>query len=118
MTVQLTPHGQRLLEAALSRGVGRSPKEVIERALEAATGTTATLSEEERERRWQAVARMEAFREEYHHPRTRRAHPGPDLRGSQIFTGHARVLAHEAAPEAPAQEGWHPIRHPGRAHIA
>ena len=66
MTVQLTPHGQHLLEAALSRGVGRSPEEVIERALEAATGTAAALSEEERERRRQAVAGMVAFREEYH----------------------------------------------------
>ena len=66
MTVQLTPHGQQLLEAALSRGVGRSPEEVVERALEAATGAAATLSEGERERRRQAVASMVAFREEYH----------------------------------------------------
>jgi hypothetical protein len=66
MTVQLTPHGQQLLEAALARGVGCSPEEVVERALEAATGEVATLSEEERERRRQAVASMAAFREEYH----------------------------------------------------
>jgi hypothetical protein len=66
MTIQLTPHGQQLLEAALARGVGRSPEEVVERALEAATGAAATLSEEERERRRQAVASMLAFREEYH----------------------------------------------------
>jgi len=66
MTVQLSPHGQQLLEAALARGVGRSPEEAVERALEAATGATATLSEEERERRRQAVASMLAFREEYH----------------------------------------------------
>ena len=66
MTVNLSPHGQELLEAALARGVGRSPEEVIERALEAATGSAATLSEEERERRRQAVAGMLAFREEYH----------------------------------------------------
>ena len=66
MTVHLSPHGQQLLEAALARGVGRSPEEVVERALEAATGATATLSEEERERRRQAVASMVAFREEYH----------------------------------------------------
>jgi hypothetical protein len=65
-TVHLSPHGQQLLEAALARGVGRSPEEVIERALETATGTGATLSEEERERRRQAVASMLAFREEYH----------------------------------------------------
>jgi hypothetical protein len=66
MTVHLSPHGRQLLEAALARGVGRSPEEVVERALEAATGTAATLSEEEREQRRQAVASMVAFREEYH----------------------------------------------------
>jgi len=66
MTVHLSPHGQQLLEAALARGVGRSPEEVVERALEAASGVVATLSEEERERRRQAVASMVAFREEYH----------------------------------------------------
>jgi len=64
--VNLTPHGQQLLESALARGAGRSPEEVIERALEAATGDVTTLSEEERNRRRQAVARMLAFQEEYH----------------------------------------------------
>ncbi len=66
MTVQLTPHGQQLLEAALAQGVGRSPEEVVERALEVATGATATPSDEERERRRQAVVGMLAFREDYH----------------------------------------------------
>jgi DNA-binding MarR family transcriptional regulator len=66
MTVNLTPHGQELLQAALARGVGRSPEEVIERALEAATASATALSEEERERRRQAVAGMLAFRDEYH----------------------------------------------------
>ena len=66
MTVNLTPHGQELLEAALARGVGRSLEEIAERALEATTGTANTPSEEERERRRQAVAAMLAFREEYH----------------------------------------------------
>jgi hypothetical protein len=66
MTVNLTPHGQELVQAALAQGVGRSPEEVIERALEAATGSATTLSKEERERRRQAVAGMLAFREEYH----------------------------------------------------
>jgi hypothetical protein len=47
MTVNLTPQGQELVEAALARG--------------AANG----LSAEERERRRQAVAAMLAFREEY-----------------------------------------------------
>ncbi len=46
--------------------MGRSPEEVIERALEAATVTTAPLSEDEHERRRQAVASMLAFREEFH----------------------------------------------------
>ena len=64
MTVNLSPHGQELLEAALARGVGRSPEEVIERALETATGPAATLSDE-RDRRRQAVASMLAFREEF-----------------------------------------------------
>ena len=66
MTVQLSLHGQELLEAALARGVGRSPEEVVERALEAASGIQSTLSNEELERRSQAVASMVAFREEYH----------------------------------------------------
>jgi hypothetical protein len=66
MTVHLSPHGQELLEAALARGVGRSPEEVVEWALEAASGVADALSDEERERRRQAVASMLAFREEYH----------------------------------------------------
>ena len=66
MTLHLSPHGQELLEAALARGVGRSPEEVVERALEAASGMASTISNEELERRRQAVAKMIAFREEYH----------------------------------------------------
>jgi hypothetical protein len=66
MTVNLTPHGQELLEAALARGVGRSPEEIVERALEATTATTSTPAEDERERRRHAVAAMLAFREEFH----------------------------------------------------
>jgi hypothetical protein len=66
MTVHLSPHGQELLEAALARGVGRSPEEVVERALEAASGMASTLSNEGLELRRQAVASMIAFREEYH----------------------------------------------------
>jgi hypothetical protein len=66
MTVDLTPHGQELLEAALACGLGRSPEEVVERALEAAAGAAATKSDAEREQRRQAVASMLAFREEYH----------------------------------------------------
>lgn len=66
MTVQLSAHGQQLLEAALARGLGRSPEEVIERALEAAGSVTATVSDEERARRRQAVAGVLAFREKHH----------------------------------------------------
>jgi len=66
MTVHLSPHGQELLEAALARGVGGSPDEVVERALEAVSGLASALSKEELERRRQAVASMMAFREEYH----------------------------------------------------
>jgi hypothetical protein len=35
MQVTLSHHGRALLEAALASGVGRSPEEVVERALEA-----------------------------------------------------------------------------------
>jgi len=55
-----------VLEAALARGMGRSPEEVVERTLEAATSRAAMISDEEREQRRQAVADMLAFRDEYH----------------------------------------------------
>lgn len=66
MTVHLSPHGQELLEAALARGAGRSPEEVVERALEVAGGLATAPSDEELERRRQAVAGMISFREEFH----------------------------------------------------
>jgi len=66
MTVHLSAHGQQLLEAALARGMGCSPEEVVERALEAATSRAAMISDEEREQRRQAVADMLAFRDKYH----------------------------------------------------
>ena len=66
MTVHLSPHGQEPLEAALARGVGRSPEEVVERALAAASGVASMLFTEEREQRRRAVASMLAFWEEYH----------------------------------------------------
>ncbi|MGA2143546.1 MAG: hypothetical protein ABSH49_01040 [Bryobacteraceae bacterium] len=65
MTVNLSPHGQQLLEAALARGVGSSPEEVVERALEATASSLVPLSDSERERRRQAVVGMLAFRGEY-----------------------------------------------------
>ncbi len=66
MVVNLTAHGQELLEAALARGLGRSPEEVVERALETAADTARIPSNEDWERRRQAVAGMLAFRDEYH----------------------------------------------------
>jgi hypothetical protein len=66
MTINLSPHGQELLQAALALGVGTSPEEVVERALEATTVAATPLSGEDREKRRQAVADMLAFREEFH----------------------------------------------------
>jgi hypothetical protein len=83
MTVHLSPHGQELLEAALARGVGRSPEEVVEQALEAATGAVAMLSDEELERRRQAVAGILEFRQTHH------LTLGPGLRiRDLIYEGH------------------------------
>jgi hypothetical protein len=39
MQVTLSPHGRELVEAALARGAGRSPEEVVERALETFAGS-------------------------------------------------------------------------------
>ncbi|MEO8662484.1 MAG: hypothetical protein ABI693_28745 [Bryobacteraceae bacterium] len=55
-----------MLQAALARGIGSSPEEVIERALEAAAASTSTDSGDEQERRRHAVAGMLAFPEEFH----------------------------------------------------
>jgi len=65
MTVTLTPHGEELLRAALDRGFGSSPTEIIEHALEAVTRSADELSLEERERRRQAVENLLAFGENY-----------------------------------------------------
>lgn len=66
MQVTLSPHGEELVEAALARGVGRSPEEVVERALETIAGEDPVLSEEEKERRRQAVDAMRAFGDKHH----------------------------------------------------
>jgi hypothetical protein len=66
MTVNLSQHGQEMLETALARGLGRTPEEIVEHALETVTGQEIALSDQERERRRQAVAGMLAFSEEYH----------------------------------------------------
>lgn len=34
MQVNLSPHGAEIVEAAMARGLGRSPEEVVQRALE------------------------------------------------------------------------------------
>jgi N-acyl-L-homoserine lactone synthetase len=66
VTVRLSTHGQQLLEAALARGLGNSPEEVIERALEAASSATTNVSDPERAGRREAVAGVLAFREKHH----------------------------------------------------
>jgi len=66
MQVSLTPHGEELLRQQLARGLGRSPEEVVERALETVAQQDVILTEDEKERRREAVARMLAFRESHH----------------------------------------------------
>src|SRR5882672_9112993 len=66
MQVTLTPHGEALLQAALARGLGRSPEEIVERALETVIRNEPALSEEEIERRRQAVDAMRAFGKKHH----------------------------------------------------
>jgi hypothetical protein len=66
MQVTLTPHGEELLEAALARGLGRSPEEVVERALENIAREEPVLTEEEKQRRRESVDAMLAFSEKYH----------------------------------------------------
>ena len=66
MQVTLTPHGKELVEAALAHGLGRSAEEVVERALENIAREELVLTEEEKERRRQAVDAMLAFGQKYH----------------------------------------------------
>ena len=67
MTVQLTPHVQELLEIAIAQGLGKSPEEVIELALEGMVpNPRRELTEEEKERAKRAVEGLRAFREKYH----------------------------------------------------
>ena len=66
MQVTLTPHAEELLKAELARQAGSSPEEIVERALESITRVEPVLSEEEKERRRQAVAAMLAFSQEHH----------------------------------------------------
>ena len=66
MTVTLTAHGEQLLEAARARGLGHSPEEIVERALEAVVKPESPPSEEEKERRRQAIAAMLEFKKKHH----------------------------------------------------
>src|SRR5437868_4763870 len=66
MHVTLTPRGEELLEAALARGLGRSPAEVLECALENITREEPVLTEKEKQHRREAVDAMLAFNEKYH----------------------------------------------------
>jgi hypothetical protein len=66
MTVTLTRHGEELLESARLRGLGGSPEEIIERALEAvATHAVKAIPAEQRDQRIQAVDDMLLFTEKY-----------------------------------------------------
>jgi hypothetical protein len=83
MRVTLTPHAEELVEAALARGLGHSPEEVVERALEKITHEELILSEEEAERRRQVVDAMLAFRDKHH------LTLGPDVRIKDLLhEGH------------------------------
>lgn len=66
MQVTLSPHGEALVQAALARGLAASPEEVVERALETIASENPVLSDEEKERRRQAVDDMRAFGEKHH----------------------------------------------------
>lgn len=66
MQVNLSRHSAEIVQIALARGLGRSPEEVVERALETIAREELVLSEEEKERRRQAVDAMRAFGEKYH----------------------------------------------------
>ena len=65
MQVTLSPHGAEIVQAALAHGLGRSAEEVVERALEIIAREEQVLSEQERERRRQAVDAMRAFGEKH-----------------------------------------------------
>ena len=66
MEITLTPHDEELLGAALARGLGRSPAEILERALETVVRQEPALNEEEQESLRQAVDAMRAFGETHH----------------------------------------------------
>ena len=66
MTVTLTAHGEQLLEAARTRGLGRSPEEIIERALEAVIKPESPVPDGEKERRRQAITSMLEFKRKHH----------------------------------------------------
>jgi len=65
MTVTLTRHGEELLETARLRGIGDSPEEIIERALEAVTHAAEAIPAQQHQDRVQAVDDMLLFTEKY-----------------------------------------------------
>lgn len=66
MQVTLTPHAEELLREQLARRSGQTPEQILERALEKLTLAEPELTEEELERRRQAVDRMREFRRKHH----------------------------------------------------
>ncbi len=69
MQITLSPHAQELVEIAVSRGFGRTPEEVIERALEdieRSPRKEPELTEEERQRGEKSVDEMLAWMENNH----------------------------------------------------
>ena len=57
---------RRAPSTALARGLGHSAEEIVERALETVVRNEPALSEEEKERRRQAVDAMRAFGKKHH----------------------------------------------------
>jgi hypothetical protein len=64
--VTLSPHAEELLEAARARGLGSSPEEIIERALEEVAGPVGSPSDAELEGHRKAVEAMLEFRRKHH----------------------------------------------------
>lgn len=65
MQVTLSPHSAEIVQAALAHGLGRSPEEIIERALETIAREEHVLRDEQREQRREAVEAMRAFGEKH-----------------------------------------------------
>ena len=64
MQVKLSPHAEELVQAALAQGLGRSPEEVIEHALET-VALRAPLTQEQKERARRAIEGIRDFRKKH-----------------------------------------------------